>query len=99
MRRRGDADAVAVKDRPVELDVQPDERLRRIGEDGTEDVDEARVHIPGLALLGREGEADQSAGLRVRRRHSRLTRRRFCVKGDARRGHQRLQELLCLGFS
>ena len=93
VRSGGEADAVAVEHVAVELAVVGDEHLGGVGEKRTEHVDERRVHIPRAPGLGGEGEPDQPAGRGVGRRHPRLTRGGLGVEGDARRGHQRLEEL------
>ena len=96
VRRRSEADAIAVQHRAVELHVVRDQGFRWVGEQGTEHVDERRVDIPRLPLRRRERKANQLARLRVRCRQSRLARRRLRIEGDARCLHQLGQKRLRL---
>ena len=96
VRDGGEADAVAVKDRAVELHVMADEGLGRVCEEGTEDVDLVRRHVPRLAGCGRKGEADELAEVGLGRFVSVLRRGGLRVEGDAVRLHQLRQQRLRL---
>ena len=64
VRHGGEADAVAVQDGAVELDVVRDEGLGRVGEEVAERVDLVGGDVPRLAGPDGEREADELAEVR-----------------------------------